>query len=144
MIRHETFDRFAISLSSLCAIHCIALPIAASVTPLLMSTIVHGNNVHEFWFHQFILIFIIPVSIFALIAGYRCHRKSLPILLGGLGLSILVTVALFAEQLISQQIISHTGETMLTIIGGIIHAAGHVTNALSTKASHATRCSIAH
>lgn len=144
MIRHETFDRFAISLSSLCAIHCIALPLAASVTPLLMSTIDHGNNVHEFWFHQFILIFIIPVSIFALIAGYRCHRKNLPLLLGGLGLSILVTVALFAEPLISQQIISHTGETVLTVIGGIIHAAGHVTNALATKASHATHCSIAH
>ncbi len=143
-MQHETFDRFAISLSSLCAIHCIALPIAASVTPLLMSTINHGNAVHEFWFHQFILIFIIPVSIFALVTGFRCHKKNLPMLLGGLGLSILVIVALFAEQLISQQVISHTGETILTVIGGIIHAAGHITNALATKASHATSCSTAH
>ena len=144
MIRHETFDRFAITLSSLCAIHCIALPLAASVTPLLMSTIDHGNDIHEFWFHQFILIFIIPVSILALVTGYRCHRKNLPLLIAGIGLSILVDVALFAEQLISQQVISHTGETALTVIGGIIHAAGHLSNALATKASHATRCSIAH
>jgi len=143
-MQHETFDRFAISLSSLCAIHCIALPIAASVTPLLMSTINHGNAVHEFWFHQFILIFIIPVSIFALVTGFRCHKKNLPMLLGGLGLSILVIVALFAEQLLSQQVISHSGETILTVIGGIIHAAGHITNALATKASHATSCSTAH
>ena len=143
-MQHETFDRLAISLSSLCAIHCIALPIAASVTPLLMSTINHGNAVHEFWFHQFILIFIIPVSIFALVTGFRCHKKNLPMLLGGLGLSILVIVALFAEQLLSQQVISHTGETILTVIGGIIHAAGHITNALATKASHATSCSTAH
>lgn len=143
-MQHETFDRLAISLSSLCAIHCIALPIAASVTPLLMSTINHGNAVHEFWFHQFILIFIIPVSIFALVTGFRCHKKNLPMLLGGLGLSILVIVALFAEQLISQQVISHTGETILTVIGGIIHAAGHISNALATKASHTTSCSTAH
>ncbi len=143
-MRHETFDRFAIALSSLCAIHCVAFPIAASVTPLLMSTIDHGNAVHEFWFHQFILIFIIPVSIFALITGFRCHKKHLPILLGGLGLTILVIVAIFAEQLITQQIISHAGETILTVIGGIIHASGHVTNALATKASHTSCCSVAH
>ena len=143
-MQHETFDRFAIALSSLCAIHCIALPLAASVTPLLMSTIDHGNDVHEFWFHQFILIFIIPVSIFAFIAGYRCHRKNLPILIGGLGLCILVTVALFAEPLINQNMLSHTGETVLTIIGGIIHAAGHISNVMATRSSHHTRCSTAH
>lgn len=138
-MQHETFDRFAIGLSSLCAIHCIALPIAASITPLLMSTINHGTSTHEFWFHQFILMFIIPVSIFALVMGYRCHRKIGPMLIGGLGLCILVTVALFAEQLISQHVISHTGETILTIIGGIIHATGHIANALATRASH-TSC----
>jgi len=135
-MKHDTYDRFAIALSSLCAIHCVALPIAASVTPLLMSTINHGNSVHEFWFHQFILIFIIPISLFALVTGFHCHRKNIPMLLGGLGLSILVIVALFAEQLISQQMISYTGETILTVIGGIIHAAGHITNALATKSSH--------
>ncbi len=135
-MKHNTYDRFAIALSSLCAIHCVALPIAASVTPLLMSTFNHGNSVHEFWFHQFILIFIIPISLLALVTGYRCHRKNIPMLLGGLGLSILVIVALFAELLISQQMISYTGETILTVIGGIIHAAGHITNALATKSSH--------
>ncbi|QMU61704.1 MAG: MerC family mercury resistance protein [Gammaproteobacteria bacterium] len=143
MIRHETFDRFAIALSSLCAIHCIALPIAASVTPLLISTVEHGHDSHEFWFHQFILFFIIPVSLFALVAGYRCHRKNLPMLIGGLGLCILVTVALFAEPLIHNHLLSPTGETVLTIIGGIIHAAGHISNVLTTRASHNARCSAA-
>jgi hypothetical protein len=143
-MQHETFDRFAIALSSLCAIHCIVFPIAASVTPLLMATIDHGNALHEFWFHQFILIFIIPVSIVALIMGYRCHKKTLPIFLGGIGLAILVTVALFAEPLIAQQIISHKGETILTIIGGVIHASGHVANALTTKAIHTPSCSAVH
>jgi len=144
MIRHETFDRFAIILSSLCALHCIALPLAASVTPLLMSTVNHGNHIHEFWFHQFILFFIIPVSLIALVAGFRCHRKIMPMIIGGVGLSILVTVALFAETLIHQHLISHTGETTLTIIGGVIHAAGHISNVMATRASHHAQCSTAH
>jgi hypothetical protein len=143
-MQHETFDRFAIALSSLCAIHCVVFPIAASVTPLLMATVDHGNAMHEFWFHQFILIFIIPVSLVALVMGYRCHKKILPIIVGGIGLSILVVVAVFAEPLITQQIISHKGETILTIIGGIIHATGHVINALTTKSIHTSSCSAAH
>ncbi len=103
-----------------------------------------ANAAHEFWFHQFILIFVIPVSIIALAIGYRCHKKHLPIILGGIGLIILIIVAVFAEQLISQQILSHSGETVLTVIGGIIHASGHITNVLATRASHTTACSAAH
>lgn len=134
------FDRFAITLSSICAIHCVALPFVASIIPLLATTIYHGNSIHEFWFHQFILIFILPVSIFALIAGYRCHKNITPILIGALGLIILVLTALFAEFLIVKQIISLTGETMLTIFGGIIHAVGHIANIFATK-TFQTSCS---
>ncbi len=134
------FDRFAITLSSICAIHCVALPIVASIIPLLATTVYHGNSIHDFWFHQFILIFILPLSIFALIAGYRCHKNLTPILIGILGLIILVLTALFAEFLIAKQIISYTGETMLTIFGGIIHAVGHITNIFATK-TFRTSCS---
>ena len=138
------FDRFAIALSSICAIHCIALPVVASLIPLLATSIphdnaLHDNALHEFLFHQFILIFILPISIFALAAGYRCHKKITPIFIGTIGLIILSVVALFAENLISQQVISGSGETILTIFGGIIHAAGHISNVLATK-THRTNC----
>lgn len=134
------FDRFAITLSSICAIHCVALPLVAGLIPLLATTITHGNTLHEFWFHQFILIFILPVSIIALIAGYRCHKQLTPILLGAIGLVILATTALFAEYLISQQFISDSGETLLTIFGGIVHAIGHIANIFATK-TFQTSCS---
>jgi hypothetical protein len=135
------FDRFAITLSSICAIHCIALPVVASLIPLLATSIPHDNALHEFWFHQFILIFILPVSIFALIAGYRCHKKITPIFVGTIGLVILAVMALFAENLVSQQIISSLSETILTIFGGIIHAAGHISNVLTTK-THRASCAM--
>ncbi|MDW3095760.1 MAG: MerC domain-containing protein [Gammaproteobacteria bacterium] len=135
----EYFDRFAILLSGLCAIHCIALPIAASIIPLLTATVHHGNDIHEFWFHEFILMFILPISLIALVIGYRSHKKVLPLLVASLGLIILIFIALFAEQLLINNVIPHEGETLLTITGGIIHAAGHILNLQSTRKKH-TAC----
>jgi len=126
-------DRFAIVLSSICAIHCIALPLVAGLVPLLAVATNHANALHEFWFHQFILIFILPVSIIALIVGYRLHHQRIPVIIGVIGLVILATVALFADLLITQQIIPHSGETLLTVLGGVIHAVGHIANVLATK-----------
>ena len=126
-------DRFAIALSGICAIHCIALPIVASLIPLLSATVVHGYALHEFWFHQFILLFILPISLVALMVGYRCHKQPIPIVVAIVGLLVLVLNALFAEVLISNQILPLSGETIITIIGGIIHATGHVLNVMATK-----------
>ena len=127
------FDRFAILLSGICAIHCIALPLVASLIPLLAVTIQHGHQLHEFWFHQFILVFILPISTIALVAGYRIHRQVLPLLVAGFGLSILVGVAMFAEYLIVHHLMPHSGETIVTVTGGIFHATGHVLNVMATR-----------
>lgn len=130
------FDRFAIILSGICAIHCIALPIVAGFLPLLATTFHHGHQLHEFWFHQFILYFIVPVSIIALVLGYRTHRKLLPIIIASVGLLILTCTALFIDALITNRIISHDGEMALTITGGITHSVGHVLNLLASRKSH--------
>ena len=129
----EYFDRFAILLSGICAIHCIALPVVASVIPLLTATIHHGHDIHEFWFHQFILLFILPISLIALVTGYRSHNKLLPVVIAGLGLAVLTFIALFAEQLLINGTIPHEGETLLTIVGGVIHAIGHILNVQATR-----------
>ena len=130
------FDRFAILLSGICAIHCIALPVIASLIPMFAITIQHGYALHEFWFHQFILIFILPVSVIALIAGYRVHHQILPVIISGVGLAVLVGVALFAGYLISHQLIPHDGETTVTVFGGLIHAIGHLLNLMASRKYH--------
>ena len=103
------FDRFAITLSGICAIHCVALPLVASLMPLLAITIQHGYALHDFWFHQFILLFILPISLFALAVGYRSHKQRVPITVGTVGLLILVLTALFAEMLLSNHILPYSG-----------------------------------
>ena len=130
------FDRFAILLSGICAVHCIAFPIVAGMLPLLATTFHHGHQLHEFWFHQFILYFIVPVSIIALLSGYRSHGKLIPILVASIGLLILIGTALFIDQLLMRHIISHEGEMLLTVTGGIFHAIGHILNLQATRKSH--------
>lgn len=124
----ERYDKFAILLSGICALHCIAVPIIASIVPLLTATVHHGGEIHEFWFHQFILLFILPVSLLALATGFKTHHKITPIMVAGLGLAILTSTALFAEYLLSRHALTHEGETVLTIAGGIVHAVGHILN----------------
>ncbi len=132
----ELFDRSAILLSGLCAIHCIAFPIIASIIPLLTATVHHGNEIHEFWFHQFILLFILPISLIALITGYRSHQKIVPLVVASFGLAILTFIALFAERLLIDNVIPHEGETLLTITGGLVHAVGHILNLQETRKKH--------
>ena len=127
------FDRIAITLSCVCVIHCIALPIIASFIPLFAATLHHGYALHQFWFHYFILIFILPFSILAIILGYRRHRQILPAIIAAAGLSILVFTSIFAGTLISNHIIPYEGETWLTISGGIVHAIGHIMNLVATS-----------
>ncbi len=133
------FDRLAIALSSICAIHCVVFPIFASLIPLIATSFQHGNTLHEFWFHQFIIIFIFPISIFSIISGYRCHKKIAPALIASLGLIILVLTATYAGTLISNHTIPHQGETWLTVFGGIIHATGHILNLMATR-SYKNKC----
>jgi hypothetical protein len=114
------------------------LPVAAGMIPLLNSTLYHGHEIHEFWFHQFILVFILPISILALFTGFRCHKNLLPVVIAGLGLGLLVLTALFAEYLIKQHIIPHSGEMALTVTGGIVHALGHILNVIASRRIHST------
>ncbi len=130
---HIHFDRFAILLSGLCAIHCIALPIVASLIPLLSSTIQHGHNIHEFWFHEFILFFILPISFIALITGYRSHNQWTPIIIAGVGLFILTMTSLFIEEFLAFSDFPYQFETVLTVTGGVIHALGHILNVQATR-----------
>lgn len=109
------FDRIAIALSGTCVIHCAALPIVAISIPFLESA-------------TFILLFILPFSVIALMVGYRRHKRLIPILGSGAGLLILALTSIFAEPLIDARVISESGEIWMTVIGGSIHAFGHILN----------------
>ena len=111
-------DGLAISLSFLCAVHCLFMPSFIILAPSLLS--ISFDN--EF-IHYLILALAIPISIFALSAGYKAHKSLSMIFIGFLGLSILLSAVLFGNNLFGE-----IGEKGLTLFGSVIVASAHYRN----------------
>ena len=111
-------DALAISLSFLCAVHCLFMPSFIILAPSLLS--ISFDN--EF-IHYLILALAIPISIFALSAGYKAHKSLSMIFIGFLGLSILLFAVLFGNSLFGE-----IGEKGLTLFGSVIVASAHYRN----------------
>ena len=118
MINKFKIDGLAISLSFLCAVHCLFMPSFIILAPSLLS--ISFDN--EF-IHYLILALAIPISIFALSAGYKAHKSLSMIFIGFLGLSILLFAVLFGNNLFGE-----IGEKGLTLFGSIIVASAHYRN----------------
>ena len=106
--RAAAIDGVAISLSGLCLIHCLVLPIASAMLPIA------GSWAEIEWIHKAFVVAALPFSLLALTSGRTTG------LIGGLIASgfILLAAAAFAEPL-------HDYETGLTLFGGLLLASGH-------------------
>ena len=111
-------DRAAISLSLLCALHCLAFPWAVILIPSLAALPLEGETLH-LW----LLIAIIPASVFALTLGCRKHNYYPIAFLGAIGLSILIAALFVGEGEAGEM-----WEKILTVIGGAFIAVGHFWN----------------
>ena len=118
MINKFKIDGLAISLSFLCAVHCLFMPSFIILAPSLLS--ISFDN--EF-IHYLILALAIPISIFALSAGYKAHKSLSMIFIGFLGLSILLFAVLFGNNLFGE-----IGEKGLTLFCSVIVASAHYRN----------------
>lgn len=114
-VRRDTLDLVAAILSSLCLIHCIAVPVAIALLPALALVVPDVE-----WLHAALLLIAVPASGLALWRGWQVHRSPVPVRTGALGLLVMAT-ALFA--------IPHSlTEVMLTVGGGLLVATGHLFN----------------
>ena len=104
-------DATAISLSSLCLLHCLALPFLASALPLL------GPAAEAEWVHRLLVILALPVSLFALARTRPGRDRWLfgAMLLAGAGLLL---SGAFVEAL-------HDWETPLTVLGALTLMTAH-------------------
>lgn len=117
--KHSFFlDKFAVSTSALCAIHCLFLPIILSVFPAVGSTIFGQES-----FHLWLLILVIPPSLVALFIGCRQHKNWLVAILGVSGISILIFTAIYGHD-----VLGHDGERTATLIGVSVIAIRHLQN----------------
>ena len=111
-------DKAAISLSVICAFHCLAFPALVIFLPSLAALPLEDEA-----FHLWMVIMVIPISAYALTMGCKKHKRYRVVVLGILGLTILAGAAFIGEETLGE-----TWEKTLTVIGATIIAFGHFWN----------------
>ena len=122
-------DRAAIGLSGLCAMHCLLLPVAITLVPA-----VGGLGLADEAFHLWMVVVVIPISIYALLSGCRQHKRfSVPVL-GFTGLAVLVAALVFGHDL------GEFGERAFTLVGALLIAWSHMVNFRLCQAQPSCEC----
>jgi len=120
---HSEIDKIGISLSGLCAIHCL-------VTPLLLLFIPAWGSYFQ---HEFVhIIFFLIVSPLALVSFYRVlkkHRNRVPLILGIIGSGVLLLSFFEAGH-------NHSGVHFLSVVGSIFLISGHYISLKKCRCGH--------
>ncbi len=112
-----TSDKFAISFSAICMIHCLFAPSLIVVSYSSLALTLESEIIHKA-----ILLLTIPVSIFAISLGYKNHSNNSIIYTGIAGLTILISALLIGES------IGENAELILTILGSLMVITCHYKN----------------
>ena len=110
------FDHLAITLSGLCLVHCLLLPVAIVALPLL-------GQFSDSHFHMQMLVVVIPVSLFAYTLAYPRHRNKSIIAWGLVGIAIM-----FIGGTIAHAKFGTLADSALTMAGATILATSHYFN----------------
>lgn len=111
-------DRLGISLVVICLIHCTILPLLLIISPLLFGTFVSERS-----FHVVMMTLVLPTAVIAFALAWRRHRRLGVLLAGGIGVLIIAFAALAGHNLVTP-----SGEKILTSIGGVFLAGAHLLN----------------
>jgi MerC mercury resistance protein len=108
-------ERAALGMSTLCLIHCLALPMLLAAVPVLAASLHLPADLH-----RWLLLFALPSSSIALLSGCRVHRKPGPLLVGLAGLALMATGALLLE--------GSPREVPVSVAGSLLLVAAHLAN----------------
>jgi uncharacterized membrane protein YeaQ/YmgE (transglycosylase-associated protein family) len=111
-------NNLAIGLSAFCAVHCLASPLLIVLLPSLTALQLDNEA-----FHSWLLIGVIPSSLFSLLMGCKQHGFYRVLIIGLCGLLFLIS-AVLVEGFEHGEVI----EKVLTVIGACIVASGHHLN----------------
>jgi len=125
-------DKLAISISSLCIAHCLVLPALAVLLPSF-STLGIESEV----FHLWMVISVIPTSIYALTLGCKKHSQSSVFILGLIGLSLLTMALVLGENQLGE-----SAEKSITLVGALIIAFAHFKNYKLCKHDKTCACPV--
>ena len=112
-----TSDKFAMSFSAICLLHCLFAP---SLIILSYSSL--ALTIESELIHKIILLLTVPISIFAISLGYKNHPNNSIIYSGIAGLTILISALLIGEN------IGENAELVLTMVGSLMVIYCHYRN----------------
>ena len=118
-----TTDKLAATFSLACVIHCFFAPTFLILTSGFIFASLDNELVHKI-----ILLIAVPVSIYALILGYKNHSVFSFLCLGILGLMTLGTAVLLGEILLGE-----SGEKLVTLVGSLLVCLAHFRNYQACK-----------
>ena len=111
-------DKAAISLSGLCLVHCLALPLLVAFYPVAFVL-----ALSEEFFHWAMVMIAIPISTTSLFVGCQKHEKRQGLLLGGIALLLLTAPFAALHEAINEQM-----EVVVTVLGALLLATAHIMN----------------
>ena len=125
-----TTDKFAGTVSLVCALQCLLMPSFFIATSGLVSLSIDNEFVHSI-----ILLIAVPVSLFALFLGLKNHKNKLIFLIGLLGLIVLIAAFFFAKIFFGEN-----EEILFTVLGSMMVIYAHYRNQETCKEIQCKSC----
>ena len=121
-------DRLGIIASALCFVHCILTPVVLSLSAVWAHYLPSEER-----FHRALAMLVAAIGCFAIINGYRKHRRLRVLLLMSTGLSFI-----FAGAYLGDRLPSHIAEIAVTMTGSSLMITAHLIN--HTFCKNCQRC----
>jgi len=116
----KIIDNLGITISSVCAIHCVLLPAIFIIAPYSFLAS------HEF--HEALIYFILPCAAIAFTLGCRKHGDIKVALMGSFGIILLASSILLHEIFHSDKHSEELTSVLITVAGSIMLILSHLRN----------------
>src|ERR1700722_4976575 len=94
-----SLDNLGIAASSLCLVHCLAMPFVIAFLPLLGWQFLEGRPAH-----RILAFFVFSFAVFAVVPGYLKHRKRSVLISMLVGLSLVFIATFTARQYMPEKL----------------------------------------
>lgn len=118
-----TIDQSAITVSTLCLIHCLVLPVIVTGLPVI------GVVAEAEWLHRLFVLMATPLALIAFLPPLDTRYRYLMRMMALCGVTLLAAGA-FVEGL-------HDYEVALTVVGALMVGAAHLCRILHRRHAHA-------
>ena len=126
MLLSKYLDRVAIALSTICIVHCLAMPVLIAVLPVAALAV--GGDGH---FHSLMLWFVVPTSVLGFGLGLRVHRRIDIVAMGAAAIAALAAAALWGHSAWDPSL-----EVIANVAASVLLAAAHWRNFREVRRLH--------